>query len=300
MAPNAADDDDIIEEMPEVPDVGMDPNHPLLARAQSALKGQLIAAKERAELELREKEEALKVAKTQREQIGVDLYGQQQQLAKLQINLENVSEDLHAVTEARSKADAELKGTKSRSEAIAKETKIRQDSVGESQREYDKLASTLKQIEAYSEETKNEISITRRATFVAEENITKKEKAKQEQDLLIDNLQETLKHENQLLKLYDAQFIAQKHETKVAQEALNEASLEMETIHFEKKQLVQQWKSSLIGMARRDEALQHTEEAIRKQAEQELGTFQKYCFVIDLHPRGSKRESDGIPRQHFG
>ena len=267
MAPNAADDDDIIEEMPEVPDVGMDPNHPLLARAQSALKGQLIAAKERAELELREKEEALKVAKTQREQIGVDLYGQQQQLAKLQINLENVSEDLHAVTEARSKADAELKGTKSRSEAIAKETKIRQDSVGESQREYDKLASTLKQIEAYSEETKNEISITRRATFVAEENITKKEKAKQEQDLLIDNLQETLK---QLLKLYDAQFIAQKHETKVAQEALNEASLEMETIHFEKKQLVQRWKSSLLAISRRDEALQATEDALRKQREQQL------------------------------
>jgi hypothetical protein len=30
----------------------------------------------------------------------------------------------------------------------------------------------------------------------------------------------------------------------------------MEAINFEKKQLVQQWKSSLIGMARRDEALQ--------------------------------------------
>jgi len=270
MAPNAVDDDDIIEEGPDVPEVGMDPNHPLLARAQAALKGQLISAKERAELELREKEEALKVAKTQREQIGVDLYGQQQQLAKLQINLENVSEDLHAVAEARVKADDELKSTKVRCDAIAKDTKMREDSVNESQREYDKLASTLKQIEAYSEETKNEISITRRATFVAEENITKKEKAKQEQDLLIDNLQETLKHENQRLKLYDAQLIAQKHETKVAQEALNEASLEMETIHFEKKQLVQRWKSSLLAISRRDEALQATEDALRKQREQQL------------------------------
>ena len=49
MAPNAVDDDDIIEEGPDVPEVGMDPNHPLLARAQAALKGQLISAKERAE-----------------------------------------------------------------------------------------------------------------------------------------------------------------------------------------------------------------------------------------------------------
>ena len=271
MAPNAADEDDFLEEeASEVPEVGMDPNHPLLARAQAALAAQLISAKERAELELREKEEALKVAKSQREQIGVDLYGQQQQLAKLQINLEKMSEELHSVAEARARADMELKQTKARSESISKDTKVREDKVNESQTEYDKLASTLKQIEAYSEEMKNEISITRRATFVAEENITKKEKAKQEQDLLIDNLQETLKHENQRLKLYDAQLIAQKHETKVAQEALNEASLEMETIHFEKKQLVQRWKSSLLAISRRDEALQATEDALRKQREQQL------------------------------
>jgi hypothetical protein len=43
----------------------------------------------------------------------------------------------------------------------------------------------------------------------------------------------------------------------------------MDAIHFEKKQLVQQWKSSLIGISRRDEALQATEEALRKQHEQE-------------------------------
>jgi hypothetical protein len=41
----------------------------------------------------------------------------------------------------------------------------------------------------------------------------------------------------------------------------------MEAIRFEKKQLLQQWKSSLIGMQRRDEALQATHEAYRKQKE---------------------------------
>ena len=41
----------------------------------------------------------------------------------------------------------------------------------------------------------------------------------------------------------------------------------MESIRFEKKQLMQQWKSSLIGMQRRDEALQATQEALRKQKE---------------------------------
>ena len=41
----------------------------------------------------------------------------------------------------------------------------------------------------------------------------------------------------------------------------------MESITFEKKQLLQQWKSSLIGMQRRDEALQSTNEALAKQVE---------------------------------
>lgn len=37
----------------------------------------------------------------------------------------------------------------------------------------------------------------------------------------------------------------------------------MEGIAFEKKHLMQQWKSSLIGMSRRDEALQKANEQIR-------------------------------------
>ena len=44
----------------------------------------------------------------------------------------------------------------------------------------------------------------------------------------------------------------------------------MEAINFERKQLLQQWKSALIGMQRRDEALQATEDALLKQREQEM------------------------------
>jgi hypothetical protein len=37
----------------------------------------------------------------------------------------------------------------------------------------------------------------------------------------------------------------------------------MELIQFEKKQLIQQWKSALIGLARRDEALTAATNALR-------------------------------------
>lgn len=51
---------------------------------------------------------------------------------------------------------------------------------------------------------------------------------------------------------------------------LREASREMEAIEFEKKQLMMQWRSSLVGMQRRDEALQNVQKALEEQSEAEL------------------------------
>ncbi len=52
-----------------------------------------------------------------------------------------------------------------------------------------------------------------------------------------------------------AQLDAQKHETRAARETLAEAEAEMDGIHFEKKQLVAQWRSCITAIERRDEAL---------------------------------------------
>lgn len=45
---------------------------------------------------------------------------------------------------------------------------------------------------------------------------------------------------------------------------LHEATHEMSLIAFEKKQLLQQWKGSLIGLARRDDALTAANNALKK------------------------------------
>jgi len=121
----------------------------------------------------------------------------------------------------------------------------------------------------YTEDMKGEIAITRRATYKAEEDITKMEAGKKQQDLLIDRLNEQLKGLHDKYQLYEAQLLAQKEETNAAGNTLGDANREMEQIQFEKKQLLSQWRSALIGMQRRDEALQTTIDAIRKQQEQD-------------------------------
>ena len=110
---------------------GLHPDHPLLARAQDALKKQLLANKKRLEDELREKNNAVKVrqemqerrrprvlsgpirhanerrwlcmqmAKVKRESIGVELYGYQQGLAKLQMQLETTHQNYQAISTVR-------------------------------------------------------------------------------------------------------------------------------------------------------------------------------------------------------
>ncbi len=61
-------------------------------------------------------------------------------------------------------------------------------------------------------------------------------------------MQEGMKSMQQQLQLHTAQLEAQKRETRAAMETLAEAETEMESVHFEKKQLVAQWKSSLVAI----------------------------------------------------
>ena len=78
-------------------------------------------------------------------------------------------------------------------------------------------------------------------------------------------LQETLKKLHEKTALYDAQRAAQAKETTLARQTLSEANAEMDAVMAEKKQLTGQWKSALVGNAKRDEALRATREALMEQ-----------------------------------
>ena len=69
----------------------------------------------------------------------------------------------------------------------------RRDAVDRYQSELDALHATLRQVEAHDEKMRSDIATTRTAAYAAEEAVGKLEKAKLEQDVLIDDLQATLK-----------------------------------------------------------------------------------------------------------
>jgi len=245
-------------------------DHPLLAKVQAAWTEQLTANLEKIKTQYREASDDLQKKMKHREDVGLTLYGAQQQLAKIQLTLETYHDNYATIVNQRIDKDENLKvvtGTYDKGKVEVTESLKR---LNKAQDESNQLNVTLRQVEDYNTQMRAEIQITRRATYKAEDAIKTIEKAKQKQDLLIDTMNERIKKETGSKALVDAQLIAQRQETESAKATLRDAESEMDAISFEKKQLAQQWRSSLIGLQRRDEVLRDVLKTIHEQDEAEM------------------------------
>ena len=75
------------------------------------------------------------------------------------------------------------------------------------------------------------------------------------QDMLVNRLEERADQLRQEINMYKMQYKAQESETGAIRSQITDAKTEIESIEYEKKQLYQNWKTSLIGLRRRDDAL---------------------------------------------
>ena len=118
----------------------MNPDDPVLARTQAVLKKQLLESKLRIEGEVREKTKLLKDAQKHREDTGVDLFNFQQQLARLQMDLEKAQDRHVQLAEQKEAAGvrvSELKGTHEEEHRHVDEERVNADKF---QEELDKCA----------------------------------------------------------------------------------------------------------------------------------------------------------------
>ncbi|KAF8063043.1 CCDC40 [Scenedesmus sp. PABB004] len=235
----------------------MDPDHPMLARAQAALARQLDAKRARVAGELREKQNALSRAKRQREEVGVELYGYQQSLAKLQMGLERAQDGFAAL--AATRAEQELAQLRERMDGAAATNKAEAQRAEAVQRELDRLGATLQAVEAYNAGVAGEIAVTRRAAAAAEDAVARLEK------------EETQRSLQAQLELHGAQLAAQRLETRAAKETLAEAEREMEGVRFEKKALLAQWRGSVNAVQKRDVALAAIQASMTAARGEQLG-----------------------------
>jgi len=242
--------------------VVLDPNHPLMKRFQDALKAHLVKQIERCTLAHREMISEVKRKKREREDLGVQLYGAQQELAKQQADLEEIHEKRSSETDHRREVENLLKQNREDFQKNKEKCDLAVKRNLELQNEVDGLSTKLFHLNNIRTDLRSDISVMKRATERADLDVMHLETFKKRQDLYVDRLQSQVIKLKEDIAMLEAQRAAQAEETAAATKSLNEAAEEVESIKIEKKQIYQQWTSSLVGMRRRDEAHAAMQEAL--------------------------------------
>ncbi|XP_065888442.1 coiled-coil domain-containing protein 40-like [Dysidea avara] len=268
--------------------VVLDPNHPLMERVQAALKNQLTRHSDKLEIELREKQETFKNTKVEREQLGVDLYGLQQQLARQQMMLEKEQDNLGAVNQLRKQKEELLEQVKQMYQDTCRNVKDKRKQATDLRKDVESLGAKLKYLTDAHKTLKTDIAVTKRAAEKTDVDMTETQAEKKEQDMYLNWLTERILRLEDDVRLFSAQCAAQAQETKAVKESLAEATMELEAVVLEKKKLYQQWTSSLIGMSRRDEAYASMQTAVNTQRE----TVLSLATEIDGYKKAIQKEQE--------
>ncbi|KAM6245384.1 coiled-coil domain-containing protein 40 isoform 2-T2 [Porphyrio hochstetteri] len=244
--------------------VVLDPEHPLMRRFQAALKNYLTKQMEKVNLDLQELRTATKKSKAQREEIGVSLYGEQQQLARLQMELEKIQGRCSQAATARRQLEEELEGLRLAHKKTCQNTDDERRQVSAMQTQVENLALHLFYMQNMDQDMQHNILLMKQSTKKAEAEKLQAEVEKKKQDLLVDRLTRKAYELQEQIALLEAQFVAQAEDTKVTRQAVNEACMEVQAINMEKKRLMNHWNSSLAGLKQRDEAYMATQELLSK------------------------------------
>ncbi|XP_066468954.1 coiled-coil domain-containing protein 40 [Tiliqua scincoides] len=244
--------------------VVLDPEHPLMKRFQIALKAYLTKQMGKLTDELREMTVGVKNNKKQREELGVILYGVQQQLARLQMDLEKNHNQHSQIAMARRQLEEELHDLRNTYKKTCHSAEDERKKVSAMQAEMESLSLRLFYMQNMDQDVRDDIAVMKRTVKKAEVERMRAEVEKQKQDLHVDRLTRRVNELQEQIALYEAQHIAQAEDTRITRQEVAEASTEIQAINLEKKQLLHQWTVSLTGMKRRDEAYAAMQEALRE------------------------------------
>ncbi|XP_072318894.1 coiled-coil domain-containing protein 40 [Eucyclogobius newberryi] len=253
---NNYDDDDDEEEF-----VVLGPDHELVKRHQAALNVQLNKELERINSGLKEKLALERAHESEIEDASMEIYRMNQNLVRLQYKLDNLHQTKAEAENKHLQTIEQLETNKSQFSSTTNQHKQTNANVSQLQSEIDSLMRNLTFTQEVSDKLHSDIKAMRNATQKAEVEKFQAEEQKLKQDLYVERLTKDMERLTEQVDLYIAQTCAQAEETQAAKQALSEAEMEMASLLMARKQLLQQWNSSLVGMRRRGEAFTAMQEA---------------------------------------
>ncbi|PFH38799.1 hypothetical protein BESB_011410 [Besnoitia besnoiti] len=249
------------------------------------------------QLEYAEKKDKDKRLGRLHEELALRLYSTQQELHKRQQNLEEMATVEDEVKAKRKHAEATLEQGIKDLQAEQKELDGYVTKLSNARRELNELKFTLRQAQAYNEQLEADIKLKRRETYKEHATLEKRETEKMHQDFLIDGLKEKIRDLSDQKRMYESQAAAQQTEIEAANAALREAQHEIETIAADKQRLLQQWRSSVVGMQRREEALHAIKQMVKQQEEKELN-IEAEMRDVQATIRETQEQNENLTAKH--
>ncbi|KAI4533822.1 hypothetical protein MG293_016841 [Ovis ammon polii] len=202
---------------------------------------------------------ATKQSRVQRQELGVNLYGVQQHLARLQMQLEK-SHDRHSIAACtRQQKEEELQRVRLLYTKTCETANEERKKLAALQTEMETLALHLFYMQNIDQDVRDDIQVMKQVVKKSEAQRMRAELEKKQQDLHVDRLTARANQLEEQTSLFEAQYHAQAKDTQMLRKA---ACTEIEAIHMEKKHILQQWATSLGGMKHRDEAHRTIQEAL--------------------------------------
>ncbi|KAL7486872.1 hypothetical protein ACHAW6_012466, partial [Cyclotella cf. meneghiniana] len=245
-------------------DINFVQTNPLMDRIRKTLREQLLQTRDRVKLELSEQEDALKQAKREREDAGIELYGVQQQLARLKSSLGSMDKRYDEVSKERAEGERKMAEAKKTYVEKLKMAENRRQAESKCHEELDAVIEKLRQAKKYNDSMKSEVAATRTIANKTGEDFKDKAKDKLAQDKYIDSLNSQVTRLEDEIALIEAQLVTQKEQSADANVMIRETSVSLEKLASERRRLVQQWNLSVVALGRRDQALSAATNALRK------------------------------------
>jgi chromosome segregation ATPase len=237
--------------------------NPMMQRVQEALRSQLQRTQDRVKNELLQQEEVLRKLRLEREEVGLKLFTLQQQLEQVDSNFHKANEMYHSLLTSREEHDALIHQHKLTLENCTKEARelVALNALAQTELHRSNLAAA--QAKDLNETLKGDISVAKRVAQKTEQDIKELEKGKNAQDLHILHLKERIHPLEDDIDLTTQQLQSQKSQTATLKKMIKETTAEFDALGVDTKQILQQWKTSVVALQLRDEGLMAAKAALK-------------------------------------
>ena len=243
----------------------LDVEHPKLEAFQLAVKHALLKRIKEADEEIaRLNKEASDKAKAREEQTR-KLHESQRELKQEQQSLAETERELYEIREARINLEAENKIQEARIDDLRSRfvrAKAKNEKLKEVQNRVlaQQICLTARRVK-----TAGDVNTQHEASIKIEEDFTRLQEEKKAQDLYVDKLTRDMEDIEQQIVEYEEQANAMKRQTEETKEMVRQSEAEIETVRQERRNIMQNWTSTVINIAKRDGALVSFRTALKNQ-----------------------------------